>query len=182
MEKAKYLVKPSAVVPVFGITPQPIRSDVELELYPAQVAKCIAQRATVLAVNADSTLSEIKSASITEVVKVVDADTGFIPPMKEEKKPEVVEPEPVVEQPKKEVHEEPKVEESVNVAEEAPTEEVAEETVADGTVETEEDASVEEEKSEEKEQVAAEQPKNNNQQHNNNYNKNNNSKKNRNNR
>ena len=174
MEKAKYLVKPSAVVPVFGITPQPIRSDVELELYPAQVAKCIAQRATVLAVNADSTLSEIKSASITEVVKVVDADTGFIPPMKEEKKPEVVEPEPVVEQPKKEVYEEPKVEESVDVAEEAPTEEVA--------VETEEDATAEEEKSEEKEQVVAEQPKNNNQQHNNNYNKNNNSKKNRNNR
>lgn len=178
MEKAKYLVKPSAVVPVFGITPQPIRSDVELELYPAQVAKCIAQRATVLAVNADSTLSEIKSASITEVVKVVDADTGFIPPMKEEKKPEVVEPEPVVEQPKEEVHEEPKVEESVDAAEEAPAEEVAEETAADGTVETEEDASVEEEK----EQVVAEQPKNNNQQHNNNYNKNNNSKKNRNNR
>ena len=174
MEKAKYLVKPSAVVPVFGITPQPIRSDVELELYPAQVAKCIAQRATVLAVNADSTLSEIKSASITEVVKVVDADTGFIPPMKEEKKPEVVEPEPVVEQPKKEVYEEPKVEESVDVAEEAPTEEVA--------VETEEDATAEEEKSEEKEQVVAEQPKNNNQQHNNNYNKNSNSKKNRNNR
>lgn len=186
MEKSKYLVKPSAVRPVFGITPQPIKVPMELVLYPAQVAKCIAQNATVLAVNDDSTLSPIKSASVTEVVKEVNADTGFIPPMSESNKAgevkEVVSHEHHEEKPV-EKHEEQQVPEQKveeKIAEQEKVEEAADEveekedteesdSKADEVVEESEEA---EQKVEEK--VAEQVKDNGNQQRNsNNYNKNN---------